>query len=341
MRLSFGPDARAARRAPWSMTPARSSPSWGRADRASRRCCTAWPASSCPTRARSSSTGMRVDTLGEHERSALRRDRFGFVFQFGQLVPELTARGERRPAAAARRRPPRGRAPARRAAWFERLDLDGLEGRRSGELSGGQAQRVALARALVAAAGGAVRRRADRRRSTRSPASTSWTCSPAPPAIRARPSSWSPTSRGWPPTPTARSWCATARSPHCSLDRPPRDPPRPAADAQRRARGARPARPHRRRRRARRRHAADHAGRRSTRSTRRTRGTPGWKPIPARIRHAVEPAVRPGVVATSPPTSSTATSSGGSMSRPPDRTRRSHRDLARCPVPASTTHRRR
>jgi putative ABC transport system ATP-binding protein len=93
--------------------------------------------------------GRRVDTLGESERSALRRDRFGFVFQFGQLVPELTAEenvalplllgGTRRSAAVRRAR-----------SWLERLGLDGLERRRSGELSGGQAQRVALARGLVA-----------------------------------------------------------------------------------------------------------------------------------------------------------------------------------------------
>jgi putative ABC transport system ATP-binding protein len=35
--------------------------------------------------------GQRLDTMREKERSRLRRDRFGFVFQFGQLVPELTA----------------------------------------------------------------------------------------------------------------------------------------------------------------------------------------------------------------------------------------------------------
>ena len=95
--------------------------------------------------------GTRIDTLGEADRSALRRDSFGFVFQFGQLVPELTdgglllahhpllLRGVRR-------------TPALRAArgWFERLGLAGMEHRRSGELSGGQAQRVALARGLVA-----------------------------------------------------------------------------------------------------------------------------------------------------------------------------------------------
>jgi putative ABC transport system ATP-binding protein len=93
--------------------------------------------------------GRRVDAMTETQRSTLRRDRFGFVFQFGQLVPELTAAenvalplllgGARRPAAL-----------RQAGVWFERLGLDGLEQRRSGELSGGQAQRVALARSLVA-----------------------------------------------------------------------------------------------------------------------------------------------------------------------------------------------
>ena len=93
--------------------------------------------------------GRRIDTLGEPERSALRRARFGFVFQFGQLVPELTAEenvalplllgGVRRPAALSRAR-----------AWIDRLELDDLGERRSGELSGGQAQRIAVARGLVA-----------------------------------------------------------------------------------------------------------------------------------------------------------------------------------------------
>jgi putative ABC transport system ATP-binding protein len=92
--------------------------------------------------------GRRVDTMRETDRSALRRDRFGFVFQSGQLVPELTA--EENVALPLLLRGV-GRSPALQETrdWFERLGLSGLERRRSGELSGGQAQRVALARALV------------------------------------------------------------------------------------------------------------------------------------------------------------------------------------------------
>jgi putative ABC transport system ATP-binding protein len=93
--------------------------------------------------------GGRLDTMSENARSALRRDRFGFVFQFGQLVPELTAiENAVLPLLLGGTRP----ADAMKAArgWFAELGLDGLGRRRSGELSGGQAQRVALARALAA-----------------------------------------------------------------------------------------------------------------------------------------------------------------------------------------------
>ncbi|HYN97693.1 MAG TPA: ABC transporter ATP-binding protein [Pilimelia sp.] len=93
--------------------------------------------------------GRRIDAMTENQRSSLRRDRFGFVFQFGQLVPELTAaENVALPLLLGGMR----RADALRQAygWFERLGLGGMEQRRSGELSGGQAQRVALARGLVA-----------------------------------------------------------------------------------------------------------------------------------------------------------------------------------------------
>jgi putative ABC transport system ATP-binding protein len=93
--------------------------------------------------------GQRLDTLKEAQRSALRRDNFGFVFQFGQLVPELTA-GENAALPLLLAGTRRAAALAEARTWLARLGLDGLDGRRSGELSGGQAQRVALARGLIA-----------------------------------------------------------------------------------------------------------------------------------------------------------------------------------------------
>ncbi|MEA2622097.1 MAG: putative transport system ATP-binding protein [Chloroflexota bacterium] len=92
--------------------------------------------------------GGRIDDLSDAKRSELRRTKFGFVFQFGQLIPELSAIEN----AAL---PPllngvsRAEAESQAGAWFGRLGLSGLEGRRAGELSGGQAQRVAIARAMV------------------------------------------------------------------------------------------------------------------------------------------------------------------------------------------------
>jgi putative ABC transport system ATP-binding protein len=92
--------------------------------------------------------GARVDSWDEDRRTKLRRTAFGFVFQFGQLVPELsTADNVALPLLL--NRVNRKEAYARAFSWLARLGLEGLERRRSGELSGGQAQRVAIARALV------------------------------------------------------------------------------------------------------------------------------------------------------------------------------------------------
>jgi len=100
-----------------------------------------------------SASGERIDVTGQPEsvRSRLRRERFGFVFQQGLLIPELTAienvalalmiNGTKRQDAIG---------PA--AAWLQSLGLAGMEDRRIGELSGGQAQRVAIARAQVTGA---------------------------------------------------------------------------------------------------------------------------------------------------------------------------------------------
>jgi putative ABC transport system ATP-binding protein len=92
--------------------------------------------------------GRRLDALSESERTKLRRTAFGFVFQFGQLVPELTV-ADNVALPLLLNRVKRKEAYDKAAAWLDRLELRGLGGRRTGELSGGQAQRVALARALV------------------------------------------------------------------------------------------------------------------------------------------------------------------------------------------------
>ncbi|MFF0156093.1 ABC transporter ATP-binding protein [Streptomyces sp. NPDC005263] len=92
--------------------------------------------------------GERIDKLGENRLSALRRKRFGFVFQFGQLLPELPAE-ENVALPLMLEGMPRKEAVARARRWFGPLGLEGLEHRRPGQLSGGQAQRVAIARALA------------------------------------------------------------------------------------------------------------------------------------------------------------------------------------------------
>jgi putative ABC transport system ATP-binding protein len=91
---------------------------------------------------------QRLDQLSEARRTLLRRTAFGFVFQFGQLVPELTAL-DNVALPLLLNRAGRRRSYDEARPWFARLGLDGLAERRVGELSGGEAQRVAIARALV------------------------------------------------------------------------------------------------------------------------------------------------------------------------------------------------
>lgn len=92
--------------------------------------------------------GQDLTAMTDAERSALRRSDFGFVFQFGQLVPELTCEenvalplrlsgtGRREALATARR-------------WLDRLEVPEVARKRPGQVSGGEGQRVAVARALV------------------------------------------------------------------------------------------------------------------------------------------------------------------------------------------------
>ncbi|MGM7665966.1 ABC transporter ATP-binding protein [Microbacterium sp. A93] len=94
---------------------------------------------------------VEITTKNERERSRLRRESFGFVFQQGLLIPELTAI-ENIALALMINGSPRRTALEHASGWMASLGLAGLEERRIGELSGGQAQRVAIARAQVTGA---------------------------------------------------------------------------------------------------------------------------------------------------------------------------------------------
>jgi lipoprotein-releasing system ATP-binding protein len=92
--------------------------------------------------------GLSTSTLSDSQRTALRRNRIGFVYQFHHLLPEFTAAENVMtpqmiaglPAVEARRRA------------LELLDYLGLAARanhRPSEMSGGEQQRVAIARAVA------------------------------------------------------------------------------------------------------------------------------------------------------------------------------------------------
>ena len=92
--------------------------------------------------------GTVISELDEAARAKLRLSEFGFVFQFGQLLPDLSAidnvtiplllAGVKRRVALRQAR-----------SWLDRLGLTEHLDKLPAELSGGQAQRVAVARALI------------------------------------------------------------------------------------------------------------------------------------------------------------------------------------------------
>ncbi|MER6787020.1 ABC transporter ATP-binding protein [Streptomyces sp. NPDC000658] len=92
--------------------------------------------------------GRDLATMSDAQRSALRRSEFGFVFQFGQLVPELTC-VENVALPLRLNGAPRKQAERTALEWMQRLEVDDLGRKRPGEVSGGQGQRVAVARSLV------------------------------------------------------------------------------------------------------------------------------------------------------------------------------------------------
>jgi putative ABC transport system ATP-binding protein len=92
--------------------------------------------------------GQRYDGLGDGELTRLRRDRIGFVFQFFNLLPSLSAEENvLLPGLIAGRRDDETRSRAR--ALLERVGLEGRAHHLPSELSGGEQQRVSIARALL------------------------------------------------------------------------------------------------------------------------------------------------------------------------------------------------
>ncbi|MDX5564960.1 ABC transporter ATP-binding protein [Streptomyces sp. ID05-04B] len=92
--------------------------------------------------------GRVLGELDDEELSTLRRERFGFVFQYGELLPELTVEEN---TALPLRLAGQRKAAALTAAGevLGRLGLAELRQRRPSQVSGGQSQRIAVARALV------------------------------------------------------------------------------------------------------------------------------------------------------------------------------------------------
>ena len=100
-----------------------------------------------PTQGRVLLDGVDLSTLDDTALTVTRRQKIGFVFQFFNLIPVLSALENVMLPLALGARPKD--APVRATEWLTRLGLTDRLANRPDQLSGGQQQRVALARALV------------------------------------------------------------------------------------------------------------------------------------------------------------------------------------------------
>jgi putative ABC transport system ATP-binding protein len=101
-----------------------------------------------PTRGEIAILGRRLADLNETERSRLRANRIGFVFQFFNLIPTLTAL-ENIELPLALNRYSRTDARAKALVLLGELELTRCAPRFPDELSGGEQQRIAIARAIA------------------------------------------------------------------------------------------------------------------------------------------------------------------------------------------------
>jgi putative ABC transport system ATP-binding protein len=92
--------------------------------------------------------GKRLSDLSDNEVTEIRRRRMGFVFQFYNLIPVLTAL-ENAALPLLLDGLPKAKAVAKAKEWLAKVGLEDRLGNRPDQLSGGQQQRVAIARALV------------------------------------------------------------------------------------------------------------------------------------------------------------------------------------------------
>lgn len=101
-----------------------------------------------PTSGRVTVSGKEVSSMSKTQRSDLRRDHIGFIFQSYNLIPVLTAQENTEFVLLLQGKSEEERG-ARAKEILAAVGLAGMEGRRPAELSGGQQQRVAVARAIA------------------------------------------------------------------------------------------------------------------------------------------------------------------------------------------------